>query len=130
MKPAFSCRRKAKIEVIDFICLMLSYLIIAQLLIIGVTIHVKFSPLSKVDVTIASFNRVIYLLRGRGGNLSDALTAEQVVARYQAAENDRCTLTIHSILTTPPAALFLPSSTATKASQSFWQIESAALHTG
>jgi len=128
MKNAASRGRKSKIDPIDLLCLILFYFIIAQVVSAGIAIHMKFQPLSKIDSSIASFNRVVYLLRGSGGNLSDALTAEQVVTRYRAVEDDPCTLTIHSILSSAsdPAAMLLPCSPATRASKSFWQIESSA----
>ena len=127
MKSSASRDRKSKFDPIDLFCLILSYLIIAQVFSAGIAIHVKFRPLSQVDSAIASFNHVLYLLRGSGGDLSDALTAEQVVARFQAAEDDPCALTIHSILTAPvdPAAMFLPGASAARASQCFWQTESS-----
>lgn len=129
MKSAASRHRKPKFDPIDFASLFLAYLIIAQLVSAVIAIQVNFRPLSKIDSSITSVNHVVYLLRGSGGNLSDALTADQVVARFKAVEEDPCTLTIHSILTTPvdPGRMFLPCAAASKASDSFWQTESSAI---
>ena len=113
-------RRKTKFNLIDVLSLILACLIIAQVVSAGVAFHVKFDPLSRIDTSIASFNRVVYLLQGNSGNLSDALTPNQVVARYQAAEQDPCALTIHSILTSLVATpRIVPGSIASEASGYF-----------
>lgn len=79
---------------------------------------------SRFQSDIRALNNAVYLFRASGGDLSDALTPDQVIAKMRATEDDRLTLTINSILVDGLRPIYQSSREAeTEASRAFWDVE-------
>ena len=80
---------------------------------------------SRLSADIRALNNAIYLFRASGGDLSDALTPDQVIAKMQATEVDRLTLTINSVIVQGLKPIYqTPSEARTEANRAFWNAES------
>ena len=64
----------------------------------GATALMGKAETSRLQADIRALNHSIYLFRATGGDLSDALTPEQVITKMQVAETDPVALTASSIL--------------------------------
>lgn len=80
---------------------------------------------SRLGADIRALNQAVYLFRASGGDLSDALTPDQVIAKMQATEVDRLTLTINSIIITGLRPIYqTPREAQSEANRAFWNAES------